>query len=235
MATHFTGPVLNRERVDGLRSWFSNLPVGSMSEPSLVQYFNDFLFANDYDASSWVVTETDSNATEAIAADVVGGALLLTNTAADNDVVQLQSAEEWYKMAVGKRSWYEIKFKVSNATQCDIYVGFGTTDTSIVAGTTDFVGFTKADDSTTFQSITELAASATTNTLLTLADDTYVTVGFYWDGISRVYFYNNRSLVNTHTATLPTTNGLAMTACLQNGNGVARTMTIDYIFAAMER
>lgn len=91
MPTRFTGPVLNRELADGARSWFSNRPVGD--NPDYVRYYNDFLFAGDYSASDWVVTETDSGATEAIAADELNGALLITNTAADNDIAQLQSAE----------------------------------------------------------------------------------------------------------------------------------------------
>lgn len=233
MPTRFTGPVLNRERFDNTRAWFSNLPMHG--NPDLVQYFNDFLFAQNYSASDWVVTETDSAATEVITADELNGALTLTNTAADDDIVQLQSAEEWFKMSVGKRAWFETKLKVSDATQSDFFVGFATTDTTIIAGTTDSVGFRKTDGAATLVSLTEDNTSETTNTAATVADATYVTLGFYWDGASSVRFYVNRSLVSTHTATIEQTNKLALTFTLQNGEAVAKTMIIDYIYAAMER
>ena len=231
--TSFTGPVKNRERFDGPRAWFSNLPSGI--EPDLVEYYNDFLFAQNYAAADWVVTETQAGATQAIAADVVGGALALVNSAADDDVNQLQSAEEWFKLTTGKKAWFECKFKVSDATQSDLFVGFATTDTTIIAGTTDSVGFRKSDGSTTLQSLTEDNTTETTNTAATMADDTYVTVGFYWDGQSAVRFFVNRALTATHTTNVEVTNKLALTLCLQNGEAVAKTLTVDYVYVAMER
>lgn len=235
MATRHLGPVQNREKFDGPRAWFSNLPVGAGTEPDLIQYFNDFLFAQNYAAADWVVTETQAGATQAIAADVVGGALALVNSAADDDVNQLQSAEEWFKLTVGKQAWFECKFKVSDATQSDLYVGFATTDTTIIAGTTDSVGFRKSDGSTTLQSLTEDNTTETANTAVTMADDTYVTVGFHWDGKSLVRFYVNRGLVATHSTNIETTNKLALTLCLQNGEAAAKTLTVDYVYVALER
>jgi hypothetical protein len=238
--TRFKGPVKNRDvsSQSGPRSWFSNLPIG-LGENDYIEYANDFLFAKDYNASDWVVTETQAAATQGIAADVLGGALALVNSAADDDVNQLQAAEEWFKTGVGKRAWFECRFKVSDATQSDLFVGFCTTDTTVIAGTTDSLGFRKSDGSTTLQSLSEDNTVETTNTHLTMADDTYVTVGFYWDGISRVFFYSgsgeSRTLVNTHTTTIEQTNKLALTLCLQNGDGNARTLTVDYVYVALER
>jgi len=233
MPSHFTGPLLNATKEAGSREWFEKLPIGQ--EPDYVTYFNDFLFAQNYSASDWVVTNTQAGATEAIAADEVGGALLLTNDAGDDDVQQLQSAEMWFKMTAGKRGWFECKFKVSDATQSDFFVGFASTDTSIIAGTTDAVGFRKLDGSTTVSSLTEDNTSETTNTAYTAADDTYKTVGFYWDGVGKVEFFVDRAKVATHTTNIEQTNKLALTFCLQNGEAVAKTMTIDYVYVAMER
>lgn len=233
MATRFLGPVLNREKFEGDRAWFSNMPVGLT--PNYVQYFNDFLVAGDYNASDWVVTETDSGATEAIAADELNGALLITNTAADDDIAQLQSAEEFIKLSVGKKVWFESKLKVSDVTQSDFFIGFATTDTTIIAGTTDSCGFRKSDGAATLVSITEDNTSETTNSVATLSNATYVTLGFYWDGISRVYFFVNRALAATHSTNIEQTNKLALTITLQNGEAVAKTMTIDYLYLVQER
>jgi len=217
----------------GTRKWYQALPVGE--EPTVVTYFNDFLFAGDYSASDWVVTETQAGATQAIAADVTNGALALVNSAADNDVNQLQSAEEWLKLTVGKRLWFDCNWKVSNATESDVFIGLATTDTTIVAGTTDSVGFRKADDATTLVSITEDNTTETTNTAATMVDDTYIRTSFAWDGINKVDFYVNGSKTATHTTNIETTNKLALTFTLQNGSAAARTLTIDYIYVAQER
>lgn len=235
MPTSYTGPLKNAVLSRGNREWFSALPIGSNSEPDLVQYFNDFLFSQNYAAADWVVTETQAGATQGIAADVVGGALALVNSAADDDVNQLQSAEEWFKITVGKKAWFECKFKISDATQSDLFVGFATTDTTIIAGTTDSLGFRKSDGSTTLQSISEDNTTETVNTAATMADDTYVTVGFHWDGASAVKFFVNRALVATHTANIEQTNKLALTLCVQNGEAAAKTLTVDYVYVALER
>lgn len=233
MSTKFTGPVLNRERFDGSRAWFSNLPVNG--NPDLVTYFNDFLVAGNYSASDWVVTETNGAATQGIAADVLNGALALVNTNTEDHVNQIQMAEEWIKLSSGKRVWFETKVKLDNVGQNDGLIGFSTTDTTPLV-TTDCVGFRWADESAAVESITEDNTSETvTAAVHTWVAATYVTLGFYWDGVSAVRFFVDRALVSTHTATIEQTNQLALVYNLQAGAAVADTMTIDYIYVAMER
>ena len=236
MASRFRGPLLNRSGSNlGLREHFEGMPIGPDAATDYVVYHNDFLVAQDYAATDWVVTETQAGATQAIAADNVGGALLLTNDAGDDDVVQLQSAEEWTKLTAGKQLWFEAKVKISDATQADMFVGLATTDTSIIAGTTDCVGFRKLDGTTSLLSITEDNTTETTNTAATVVADTYLVLGFHWDGVSKVKFFVNRSLTATHTTNIEQTNKLAVTLTLQNGEAVAKTMTIDYVNIVMER
>jgi hypothetical protein len=233
MPSRFNGPILNRENSRGLREVLSNKPM--QFDPDYVRYFNDFLVAADYAATDWVVTETQAGATQAIAADEVGGALLLTNDAGDDDVCQLQSAEMFAKLTAGKKLWFEAKFKVSDATQSDFFIGLASTDTSIIAGTTDSVGFRKLDGTTSMLSITEDNTTETTNTAATVAADTYMVVSFYWDGVSSVKFAVNRSVTAVHTTNIEQTNKLALTMTLQNGEAVAKTMTVEYIELVMER
>lgn len=234
MATRLTGPLLNRELSQGSREFFSNMPMSG--NPDLVVYFNDFLVAQDYAAGDWVVTETDAGATEAITANELNGALTLTNTATENDIVQLQSAEEFVKLSAGKRVWFETKLKIDNVGQNDGFVGLATTDTTIIAGTTDSVGFRWLDGSAAVASITEDNTSETTTAAVhTLVAATYVTLGFYWDGVSKVKFFVNRALKATHTATIEQTNQLALTFTLMAGDAVADAMIIDYIYLAQER
>jgi hypothetical protein len=234
MASSYNGPLTNTEnKPSAARKWFAGLPIGE--EPDLVKAFNDFLFAKDYAATDWVVTETTAGATQALVADEVNGALVFTTEANDDDVIQIQSTEMFSKITVGKQLWFETKLKISDATQMDFFAGLASTDTTIIAGTTDSIGFRKLDGTTSCLSITEDNTTETTNTAATIVADTYVTLGFRWDGVSSVEFYVNRSLVATHTTNIEQTNKLALTFTMQNGEAAAKTMTIDYFYIAQER
>ncbi len=229
----FTGPIKNMSKSGGLRQWFQGLPMGV--EPDLCESFNDFLFSKDYVAADWVVTETDAGATEAITADELNGALTITNTAGVADLVQLQSAEECWKMSAGKQLWFETKLKYSEATEIGLFIGLSTTDTTPLV-TTDSVGFRKADGTAAMHTVTEdNTTETTTAAVATLVAATYVTLGFHWDGISTVRFFVNRSLVATHTSNIEQTNKLALTFNLTNGEAVAKTLIIDYYYIAQER
>ncbi len=238
--THYRGPlknVANSSNRLGDREWYQELPIGE--EPDLIRYFNDFIKEGDYATGDWTITTTEAgagDATEAIAADEIGGALLITNDAADDDNDQLQLVQDNWKLAVGKRLWWEMRLKISDATQSDLFVGLATTDTTLIAGTTDSVSFRKADGSTALSFVTEdNTTETTTSSVHTVVADTYMKLGFYWDGISRVRAFVNRNLVATHTTNIEQTNKMTVSLALQNGEAVAKTMTIDYIYVAQER
>lgn len=236
MSTHMTGPVLNRDKAQGLREWFSLLPMGQ--EPDLCIYMNDFIATQDYAATDWVITTTEAgagSATEALAADERSGALLITNDAADDDLDSLQSNEENWTMQSGKQLWMECRLKVSDADQVDLMIGLSITDTTPL-DSSDRATFRVTDGSA---SIVAKNAKNSTETStasgLSLSDDTYVVLGMYWDGISSLEYYVDRSKVATHTTNVPDDENMAITIHLQNGEAVAKTCTIDYIYVAQER
>lgn len=205
--------------------------LGQLAGPQFHTYFEDFDY---YAAADWTVTETQAGATQALT-DGDGGLLLLTNTAADNDLVALQKVGESYRFASGKKLFFEARFKVSNATQSDVVMGLQITDATPL-DVTDGVFFLKSDDSTTINLLVEKNNTATTTSVGTLADDTYIRLGFYYDGNSSIQAFVN----GTYVATSATTNlvddeDLTISFAIQNGNAVARTMTVDYIYVAKER
>lgn len=205
--------------------------LGQLAGPEFHTYFEDFDY---YTAADWTVTETQAGATQALT-DGDGGLLLLTNTAADNDLVALQKVGESYRFESGKKLFFEARFKVSNATQSDVVMGLQITDTTPL-DVTDGVFFLKSDDSTTISLLVEKNNTATTTSVGTLADDTYIRLGFYYDGNSSIQAFVN----GTYVATSATTNlvddeDLTISFAIQNGNAVARTMTVDYIYVAKER
>jgi len=82
----------------GEQSLFAEL--GQPAATIFHTYFEDFDY---YTAGDWTVTETDAGATQALT-DGDGGLLLITNTAADNDLVSLQKKGESFRFASGKSS-----------------------------------------------------------------------------------------------------------------------------------
>ena len=229
----FLGQIKNRVLEQGNREWFSGLPQGE--SPDYVVYMNDFLVSSDYAAADWVVTETTAGATQALVADELNGAVIFTSEANDDDVVQIQSAEMFAKLSAGKQVWFETKLKISDATQMDLFVGLASTDTSIIAGTTDAVGFRKLDGSTAINALTEDNTSETATSVHTAVADTYVVLGFHWDGVNKVDFFVNRSRVARHTTNIEQTNKLALTLTMQNGEAGIKTLTCDYLYVCQER
>lgn len=195
-------------------------------------FFEDFDY---YTAADWTVTETDSGATEALT-DGDGGLLLITNTAADNDLVSMQKVGESFRFEVGKKLFFEARFKVNDATQSDVAIGLQITDTTPL-DVTDGVFFLKADGSTAFSLRVEKNNTATsTASVATLVDDTFIRLGFYYDGVSSIQYFVNGVIGGASAVTnLPDDEDMTVTIAIQNGEAVAKTMTVDYIFVAKER
>ena len=85
--------------------------LGQLAPTKFHTYMEDFDY---YTAGDWTVTETQAGATQALA-DGDGGLLLLTNSAADDDLNALQKKGESFRFAAGKKLWFEARFKVSDA------------------------------------------------------------------------------------------------------------------------
>lgn len=205
-------------------------------DPTLFhEYWNDF---DTYAAGDWTVTETQAGATQALTAGD-GGLLLLTNSAADDDLVALQKSPAAFTFTAGKKTFFRCRFKVSDATQSDVVIGLQVVDATPL-DVSDGIYFLKADGSTSFSFICRKNAttgSTSAASVATLADDTFIELGFYYDGESKVAYEVNGSVIGSldaSSAYLPDTT-CTVSFALQNGEAVAKTMTVDYIHCAVER
>ena len=236
MPTRFNGPLLQNDNSRGSREHLAHLPLSS--EDGYISYFNDFLVAADYAAANWVITTTEDgtgSATEALAADEIGGALLLTNADADNDLDSLQATEETWALGDEKRLWFSCRAKVAGAATVDAFIGLAITDTTTLV-TSDRVGFQISAGDASILCISEKDATETqTDSGADAVDDTYVTLSMYWDGKSKVKFAVDNAVVATHTTNNPDDENLAITLHVQNGAAAVNTMTIDYIKVVQER
>lgn len=229
----------------GVTTVSASNPLGQFGMPDPTEWhvwFDDF---DDYAAAHWIITTTEAgagDATEAISS-ADGGVLVITNDAADNDADFVQYAGtdsaavvETFKFVSGKKLFFKSRFKVSDATQSDFVMGLQITDTTPLA-VTDGVYWRKDDGDANLDFVVIKDSTATTATAAsTAANDTWMTLAFYYDGVSSIRYYKDDVVLGTSAVTnLPDDEELTISFGIQNGEAVAKVMSIDYIFVAKER
>lgn len=220
-------------------------PLGMFGMPDPTKWhiwFDDF---DDYAAAQWVITTTEAgagSATEAIS-NADGGVLLITNDAADDDADFFQwsgtdasGVVETFKFVAGKRLFFKARFQVSDATQSDVVIGLQITDTTPLA-VTDGVYFRKDDGDANLDFVVlKDSAGTTTTAFSTLTSATWTELAFHYDGKSSIEIFKDGVKLATSAVTgLPDDEELTVSFGIQNGEAVAKTMSIDYIFVAKER
>ncbi len=71
-----------------------------------------------------------------------------------------------------------------------------------------------------------------------LTSDTYFTCGFWWDamlGVLTVYYNDNPVASTTTTTNFCDDEELTLSFGIQNGEGVAKVMSVDFIVIAKDR
>lgn len=205
-------------------------------DPSMYHvWFDDF---DKYTAADWTITTTEAgagSATEAVS-DADGGVLLITNDDADNDADFFQWASETYTFTAGKKLFFKARVKVSDATQSDFVLGLQITDTTPL-DVTDGVFFQKDDGDANLDVHVEKDGTATSSTAVhTVVDDTWMVLGFAYNGLDAVDFFVDDARVATlAVANLPDDEELTISFGIQNGEAAAKTMSVDYILVAKER
>lgn len=187
----------------------------------------------DFVPAAWTVTETQAGATQAVTG-AVGGVLLLTNTTADNDVNQIQGPEAW-KLQAGKETKFEARVKLSEVIQSDFFVGLSILDTDLVGGVTDFIGFRKDDGDALldFASLKNSAGSSLTG-LATLVADTWITLGFIFDGSDLSIYLDSQRAAVIENLVFSDDEELAVTFSVTNGEALAKNLSIDYYVVEQE-
>jgi hypothetical protein len=217
---------------------------GAPDPTKYIVFWYDFF---GYDAAAtgtahqWLATAT--GAATAVVGDINGGVLVVTNGAADDDNYFAQwqgnnvsNVAETFKIIAGKQTWFKTRFKISDATQSDFVIGLQVTDTTPLA-VVDGLYFLKVDGSATLNMLLTKNSTSTTVAVTTLVSDTFVDVGFYYDGATKVAAFVNGSQVaqTTILTNLIDDEELAISFGIQNGEAVAKVLSLDYIFCASDR
>ena len=224
--------------------------LGMPDPTKWITYFEDFIDHPAAIATEWEVTTVEAgagSATEVITSQL-GGILTLTNAAgaSDSDFLMhtnsTQSAGiEKFLIVAGKQMFFKARFKASDATQSNVLIGLHRRDTTPL-GTTTGIYFQKDDGDTDIDFKIGNGTLTTEAAIGTLVDDTYIEVGFAYDGGDKVEVFVDDALVyifdNTTADRLPDlvgTDEMTIGLGIGNGEAVAKVMDIDYIFVAQER
>lgn len=204
--------------------------MGQLDPTLFHTYFNDF---DHYVAGDWTITSVGA-ATQALT-DIDGGGLLITNAAADDNSSFLDKKGESFKFELGKKVWFKARLKINDAVQSDFVIGLQITDATPL-DVTDGVFFQKDDGDANIDVYVEKNNVNSTAIIGQVANDTFVELGFYFDGKAGVtFFLNGRAITTLPLANLVDDEELAVSFGVQNGEAVAKNMTVDYIFVAKER
>jgi len=223
---------VNRRRIASPYTGVWRMAPSTWADPN--EYYMDNDHFHTYVAGDWTVTETQAGATEALT-DGIGGQLLVTNTNADNDTVNMQKVGEIYQLTGSNQLWYEARFQANEATQIDLIFGIAETGTALVASPVDDgVWFIKDDgDANIDFEIRKSGTSTKVDTGIDLVADTWVRVGFYFDGSRCHYFVNGVELGALGGTNLPDDVTLRSSMAIQDGDTAgtigAMTLTVDYV------
>jgi hypothetical protein len=139
-------------------------------------------------------TVTQTNGTLATADSTTGGAIVLTLGGADNDVIEVQSFSESFYFASKWPAYFGCKYKLVDADQQDVHVGFTIRDTDHAGGVTDGLYFRVVDNSAAVSLVLEKNNAETATVVATGVDATDITLEMYYDG-DYVHAYVNGALV----------------------------------------
>lgn len=202
----------------------------------VIRYVEDFVspgVASDA-VTGWVITLVEAGAGETTVTlpDAVGGALLITTDAAENDGANLQLDGESYELTTDQRAvYFGVRVRTGEATQSDLLVGLCITDTDLLGGMTDGTYFRKVDGSTSLAAVTEKDSTETETTgVLTVAADTDYILEFFFDGTSVEFFVDGTSVAK-HTTNIPDDEALTPSIHFLTGNAAAETCQVDWIRA----
>lgn len=206
--------------------------------PDVVKYVDDFVHLpvddTTGDPTAWdmTVVEVGAGSSTAASADAVGGALLITSAGNENDGANLQLKGESFELTSDQVLYFGTKLQINDVTQTDLFIGLAITDTAILGGVTDRIGFESLDGSTDLKFAVEKDSTETLSASIhTLVDATDVLLEFYFDGTNLEVFVDGSSVATPAVTNLPDDEELRVSVHFLTGEAVANTCQIDWIRA----
>lgn len=160
----------------------------------------------------------------AVDAGYIGSVVTAAN---ENDGWSGQLSGSSFELTSDQNFYFGCEFEINDVTQTDFFMGLAVTDTAILGGVADRIGFQSLDGSTDMKFLVEKSSTETLgSSLLTLADDTLAYLEFYWDGSGIEVFVNGASAETPATTNMPDDVALRLSLEVLTGEAVAQTMKI---------
>lgn len=183
----------------------------------LLEYIHDPLIGfmvderwDSYDAAAttgdYVGTQATAG-TAAISTAAPGVLEIDCNSTTQGQGFQIQRAKSVFLPAAGKHIWAEFKLKVVDTfDKVQLFAGLSEIDTTLIAAgansSANHIGWEVATAGAGVMTFAgEKAGARGTSTAATLAEDTYVKLGFYVDGVTSITQFINGVTVGTAIAT----------------------------------
>jgi len=163
----------------------------------------------NYDATAttgdYLLTQATTG-TAAISTAAPGVLELDSNSSTSAQGANLQRIKSVFVPAAGKHIWAEFKVKVVDTfDKVELFVGLSELDTTLIAASANssanHIGWQCVTDDGVLLFTGEKAGAGATRAAATIAEDTYIKLGFYVNGVTEIEQYVDGVLTGTNTAT----------------------------------
>ena len=173
------------------------------------------------------VVEAGTGTSEFLGSTVAGYIGDVITAANENDGWSGQLSGDSFELTSDQDLYFGCEWKLNDVTQTDLFMGLAVTDTAILGGVTDRIGFESLDGSTDLKVMLEKNSTETlSSAVATLADATVIFTEFYWDGSSVEFFVDGASVATPATTNLPNDVALRLSLELLSGEAAAQTMNV---------
>lgn len=209
--------------------------MGQLDPTKFHTFFDDF--NHEPLSTEWTITATSvGSGTSAISTpDVAGGLARITTAANENDGLFAQTIGEIFLLESGKKTWMKTRISVGDAIQSDWVVGLHSTDTTPQDATMRFLFESVDGSAAVYFNNDDNTTDTDSSTIATMADDTFVTLAIYYNGVDNIQCFADDVLIDTVTGITVPGAEMAVGFGYLNGAAGAETADIDYIFVAKER
>lgn len=234
----------------GLTNADSNETYGQAGVPDPTWAFQDFNDFGNYVTTDFATTVVGSGTVAST--DFEGGAILLTTTAGIADAVYMQRRNAFFKLVLGKDTFFKFSGQLSDVTNCAFYCGLIATSSAPLSAN-DGLYLYKAAGAATMSLVSVVGGVQTTVALPaieTLVAATTFEIGFHVDYLGNVEaFFNPGTGLQVQNPQTGSSRGrvaalyapglsqvlLTPSFGLLNSTAAARTLTADYYAAARNR
>lgn len=221
----------------------------AVTPSELRDYYFEYEDFEKFDADDdWVVTNFTAGTADIV--DGLGGILELDSASSTADQgVQVQHKTETFLPQAGSNMLFECRCKVTDTIAgIQFFAGLSVLDTTLFSAgensSIDHIGIeanatTQAATSGRVDLVSEKGgARATTATVHTLIEDTYVLLGFFVEGVSSVTPLVNGvpgTPITTGSANTPVTELAVTFQCIEEGGSVDPILSIDWYYCIQTR